>query len=83
MADKMLGGKCTNHFKWDFTTLYESKGKIIGQQVLSVENGIPKQEVSISGDRNIHWESRSNGNLDLLGMYKDQMTPHTVKDKEE
>ena len=29
--------------------LYESKGKIIGQRVLSVENGIPKQEVSISG----------------------------------
>jgi hypothetical protein len=29
--------------------LYESKGKIIGQRVLCVENGIPKQEVSISG----------------------------------
>jgi hypothetical protein len=29
--------------------LYESKGRIMGQRVLSVENGIPKQEVSITG----------------------------------
>ena len=29
--------------------LFESKGKITGQRVLSVENGIPKFEVSIAG----------------------------------
>ena len=29
--------------------LYESKGKITGQRVLSVENGIPKYETSIAG----------------------------------
>jgi hypothetical protein len=29
--------------------LFESKGKITGQRVLSVENGIPKLEVSITG----------------------------------
>jgi len=29
--------------------IYESKGKIIGQRVLSVENGIPKLEISVSG----------------------------------
>jgi hypothetical protein len=29
--------------------LFESKGKITGQRVLSVENRIPKQEISISG----------------------------------
>jgi hypothetical protein len=29
--------------------IYESKGRITGQRVLSVENGIPKLEVSISG----------------------------------
>lgn len=29
--------------------IFESKGKITGQRVLSVENGIPKLEVSISG----------------------------------
>lgn len=30
--------------------IYESKGKIIGQRILSVENGIPKMEITISGD---------------------------------
>jgi hypothetical protein len=29
--------------------IFESKGRITGQRVLSVENGIPKLEVSISG----------------------------------
>jgi hypothetical protein len=29
--------------------IFESKGKIIGQRVLSVENGIPKIEVSATG----------------------------------
>ena len=29
--------------------IIESKGKITGQRVLSVENGIPKLEISISG----------------------------------
>ena len=29
--------------------LFESKGKIIGQRVLSVENGNPKRETSIEG----------------------------------
>jgi len=29
--------------------LFESKGKITGQRVLSVENGIPKFEISIAG----------------------------------
>ena len=29
--------------------LFESKGKITGQRVLSVENGIPKLEISIAG----------------------------------
>jgi len=29
--------------------LFESKGRITGQRLLSVENGIPKFEVSISG----------------------------------
>lgn len=29
--------------------LFESKGKITGQRVLSMENGIPKFEVSIAG----------------------------------
>ena len=29
--------------------IFESKGKIIGQRVLSVENGIPKQEASVTG----------------------------------
>lgn len=29
--------------------IYESKGRTTGQRVLSVENGIPKLEVSISG----------------------------------
>lgn len=29
--------------------LFESKGRITGQRVLSVENGIPKFEVSIAG----------------------------------
>jgi hypothetical protein len=30
--------------------LFESKGKITGQRVLSVENGIPKLEISIAGN---------------------------------
>jgi hypothetical protein len=30
--------------------LFESKGKIMGQRVLSVENGIPKLEISIAGN---------------------------------
>ena len=29
--------------------LFESKGKITGQRILSVENGIPKLEISIAG----------------------------------
>lgn len=29
--------------------LFESRGRVAGQRVLSVENGIPKFEVSISG----------------------------------
>ena len=29
--------------------IFESKGKITGQRVLSVENGIPKLEVSVAG----------------------------------
>jgi hypothetical protein len=39
--------------------IYESKGKITGQLILSVENGIPKVEVSISGN------GIFNGNLDV------------------
>jgi hypothetical protein len=29
--------------------LFESKGKITDQRILSVENGIPKQEISVTG----------------------------------
>ncbi len=29
--------------------IMESKGKITGQRILSVENGIPKMEISVSG----------------------------------
>lgn len=45
--------------------IYETKGKIIGQRILSVENGIPKMEITISGDgkyngieitERIHWK---------------------------
>jgi hypothetical protein len=39
--------------------IFESKGKITGQRVLSVENGIPKLEVSVTGT------GIFNGNLDV------------------
>ena len=29
--------------------MFESRGRVIGQRVLSVENGIPKFEISIAG----------------------------------
>jgi hypothetical protein len=29
--------------------IFESKGKVMGQRVLSVEDGIPKIEISVSG----------------------------------
>jgi hypothetical protein len=29
---------------------YETKGRIIGQRILSVENGFPKMEITISDD---------------------------------
>jgi len=29
--------------------LFESRGRVTGQRVLSVENGIPKLEISIAG----------------------------------
>lgn len=39
--------------------IFESKGKITGQRVLSVENGIPKLEISISGT------GKFNGNIEV------------------
>lgn len=35
--------------------LFESKGKITGQRLLSVENGIPKYEISIAGTGIFTW----------------------------
>ena len=39
--------------------IFESKGKVMGQRILSVENGIPKMEITFTG------EGKYNGNVEI------------------
>jgi len=60
--------------------LFESRGRVTGQRVLSVENGVPKLEISIAGT------GIFNGSLEVtttwtLGSFKDLMALHIVKVK--
>jgi hypothetical protein len=60
--------------------LFESRGRITGQRVLSVENGIPKFEISIIGT------GIFTGSLDQhpgrIGPFRDLMVLLIVKVKE-
>jgi hypothetical protein len=60
--------------------LFESKGKITGQRVLSVVNGIPKLEISVTGT------GIFTGSLEVTETwtywpFKDLTAHHMAKDK--
>jgi hypothetical protein len=60
--------------------IFESKGKIIGQRVLSVESAVPKLELSVKGTGTFN-ESTEVTDIGPIGICKDLMVLHMEKDE--
>ena len=60
--------------------IFESKGKFMDHRVLSIENGVPKTEISVKGI-GILKGSTEVTEIWTIGTCKDLKTLHMVKDR--